>query len=81
MKNEELFEKVKKIVAEQLGCDEEKITPESTFIADLGADSLDVVELLMCFEEEFNVEISDGDAEGLTTINHVIKYIETNIKE
>ncbi len=70
------FEKVKKIIAEQLGVDEGEITDESHFIDDLGADSLDTVELVMALEEEFGIEIPDEDAEKIQTVGDVKKYIE-----
>ncbi|MBQ8827912.1 MAG: acyl carrier protein [Clostridia bacterium] len=72
-----MLEKVAKIVAEQLGVDESSITPESSIIDDLGADSLDIVELIMAFEQEFNVEIPDETAEKITTIGDVIDYINS----
>ena len=72
----EVFEKVKKIIAEQLGVDESEITDESHFIDDLGADSLDTVELVMALEEEFGIEIPDEDAEKIQTVGDVKKYIE-----
>ena len=68
--------KVKKIVAEHLGIDEVKVTEESSFIDDLGADSLDTVELVMAFEEEFGSEISDSEAEKILTVGDAIKFIE-----
>ena len=69
-------DKVKSIIVEQLGVKPEEITPAASFIDDLGADSLDTVELVMALEEEFSVEIPDEDAEKLTTVGMVIKYIE-----
>ena len=68
--------KVKKMVAEHLGVDEAKVTDEASFIDDLGADSLDTVELVMAFEEEFGSEISDSDAEKILTVGDAIKFIE-----
>ena len=68
--------KVKKMVADHLGVDETKVTDEASFIDDLGADSLDTVELVMAFEEEFGSEISDGDAEKILTVGDAIKFIE-----
>jgi len=68
-------EKIKSIIAEQLGVKEEEVTPEASFIDDLGADSLDTVELIMALEEEFSVEIPDEDAEKMTTVGDAIKYI------
>jgi len=69
-------EKVKDIIVEQLGVNPEQVTPQASFIEDLGADSLDIVELVMAFEEEFGVEVPDEDAEKLQTVGDVIKYIE-----
>lgn len=69
-------EKIKAIIAEQLGVKPEEVTPQASFIDDLGADSLDTVELIMALEEEFNVEIPDEDAEKMTTVGDAIKYIE-----
>jgi acyl carrier protein len=73
-------EKVKHIIVEQLGVDEEEVKSEASFVDDLGADSLDVVELVMALEEEFGLEISDEDAEKLRTVKQAIEYIETNAK-
>lgn len=70
------FEQVKKIVKEQLGVEEDEIKMSSTFVDDLGADSLDIVELIMAFEEEFNIEIPDEKAEKIKTVEDVVKYIE-----
>ncbi len=69
-------EKVKKIVAEQLGVDEEEVTSEASFVEDLGADSLDTVELVMAFEEEFSIEIPDDDAEKIITVQNSVDYIK-----
>ncbi|MBU2541081.1 MAG: acyl carrier protein [Candidatus Omnitrophica bacterium] len=69
-------EKVKSIIAEQLGVKEEEVTPKASFIDDLGADSLDTVELVMALEEEFGIEIPDEDAEKMSTVGEAIKYIE-----
>ena len=71
-----VVEKVKSIIAEQLGVKQEEVTPGATFIDDLGADSLDTVELVMALEEEFGVEIPDEDAEKIATVGDAIKYIE-----
>jgi acyl carrier protein len=68
--------KIREIVAEQLGVDVEEITPEASFVDDLGADSLDTVELVMALEEEFGIEIPDEDAEKIATVADAIKYIE-----
>jgi len=71
-----LEDKVKDIIVEQLGVNPEQVTPEASFIEDLGADSLDTVELVMAFEEEFGAEIPDEDAEKLTTVGSVINYLK-----
>ena len=71
------FEKVRDIVVEQLGVEADEVTEESTFIDDLGADSLDIVELIMAFEEAFNVEIPDEEAEKIKSVKDVVEYIET----
>ena len=71
-------EKVKGIIMEQLGVDAEEVTPEASFVNDLGADSLDTVELVMALEEAFKIEISDEDAEKITTVADAIKYIESH---
>jgi len=71
-----LEDKVKEIIVEQLGVDASQVTPEASFIEDLGADSLDTVELVMAFEEEFGAEIPDTDAEKLKTVGDVIKYLK-----
>lgn len=76
MAEKNISERVKKIVAEQLGVDENEVKEESSFVDDLGADSLDTVELVMALEEEFNAEIPDEEAEKLTTVGDAIKYIE-----
>jgi acyl carrier protein len=73
-------EKVKHIIVEQLGVDEDEVKPDASFVDDLGADSLDVVELVMALEEEFEMEISDEDAEKLTTVKQAIEYIQSNAK-
>jgi len=73
---DEVAGKVKKIVADHLGIDEAKVTEEANFIDDLGADSLDTVELVMAFEEEFGSEISDSDAEKILTVGDAVKFIE-----
>lgn len=73
-------EKIKSIIAEQLGVKLEEVTPEASFIDDLGADSLDTVELVMALEEEFGVEIPDEDAEKITTVGDAIKYIEEKME-
>ena len=68
-------DKVKSIIVEQLGVDEEEVTPDASFVDDLGADSLDTVELVMALEEEFETEIPDEDAEKITTVQQAIDYI------
>ena len=74
-------ERVKKIIAGQLGVNENEITSESSFVDDLGADSLDTVELVMALEEEFGTEIPDEDAEKITTVQQAIDYINSHTKE
>jgi acyl carrier protein len=76
MSEKSIEEKVKDIIVEQLGVNPEQVTPTASFIEDLGADSLDIVELVMAFEEEFSVEVPDEDAEKLQTVGDVNKYIE-----
>lgn len=71
-----IFDKVKAIIVDQLGVEEEEVTPESSFIEDLGADSLDIVELIMALEEEFEIEVPDEDAEKLMTVENAIDYIK-----
>ena len=78
MNQEEIFEKVKKIIVEQLGVAETSVTMEASFIYDLGADSLDIVELIMALEEEFDMEIPDEDAEKIVTVSDVVDYIKDN---
>nr|YP_009397261.1 acyl carrier protein [Thuretia quercifolia]ARW66447.1 acyl carrier protein [Thuretia quercifolia] len=75
-----IFEKVKNIVVQQLGVDETKVTLETHFADDLGADSLDTVELVMAIEEEFSIEIPDEDAEKISTLNQAVKFIEEAVK-
>lgn len=79
MENDEIFENVKKIIVEQLSVAEDAVTKEASFIDDLGADSLDIVELIMAFEEEFDTEIPDADAEKLLTVNDAIEYIKERL--
>ena len=79
MSSEEIFEKVKEIIVEQLGVAETAITPDASFIDDLGADSLDVVELIMAFEEEFDMEIPEVEAEKISTVGDVVDYIKENV--
>ena len=79
MNTEEVFEKVKAIIVEQLGVTEGSVTMEASFIDDLGADSLDIVELVMALEEEFDIEIPDTDAEKVVTVEDVVDYIKDNV--
>ena len=72
--------RIKEIIIDKLGIEEGKITSDARFIEDLGADSLDTVELIMQFEEEFDIEISDEDAEKLTTVGSSVKYIDSKLK-
>ena len=72
------FDKVKEVIVDKLGVEEDKIENSSSFVDDLGADSLDTVELIMQLEEEFGIEIPDDDAENITTVGSAIKYIEKN---
>jgi acyl carrier protein len=74
-------EKVKQIIVEELGVDEAEVTPNARFIDDLGADSLDTVELVMRFEEDFNIEIPDEDAEKITSVRDAIAYIESHVSK
>ncbi|MDC0127413.1 acyl carrier protein [Methylophilaceae bacterium] len=76
----DIEQRVRKIVSEQLGTDDDKIKNESSFIDDLGADSLDTVELVMALEEEFDTEIPDDEAEKITTVQQAIDYINKNLK-
>ena len=79
MSSEEVFEKVKGIIVEQLGVNEATITLEASFIDDLGADSLDIVELIMALEEAFDIEIPDSDAEKVVTVGDVVDYIKDHV--
>ncbi len=79
MSSEEIFDKVKEIIVEQLGVAENAVTMEASFIDDLGADSLDIVELIMALEEEFDLEIPDADAEKIVSVNDVVDYIKENV--
>ena len=78
---ENIEQRVKKIVAEQLGVNEGDIKNESNFVDDLGADSLDTVELVMALEEEFECEIPDEDAEKITTVQQAVDYVNANVKK
>ena len=80
MTQEEIFEKVKGIIVEQLGVAETAVTMEASFIDDLGADSLDIVELIMALEEEFDTEIPDSDAEKVVTVGDVVDYIKDHLE-
>ena len=79
MSNNEIFDRVKKIIINHLGVEEAKVTENASFIDDLGADSLDQVELVMAFEEEFGIEIPDDAAEKITTVANAVKYISENM--
>lgn len=76
-----VLERLKKIVVEQLGVDEEQVTPDASITDDLGADSLDRVELVMAIEQEFNIEISDEDAEKIGTIQDAVNYVQKRVEE
>ena len=78
MSTDEIFDKVKEIIVEQLNVADNTVTLEASFIDDLGADSLDIVELVMALEEEFDMEIPDSDAEKIVTVNDVVEYIKNN---
>jgi acyl carrier protein len=78
MADAQIEEKVKNIIVDQLGVAEDQVKPDAKFIEDLGADSLDTVELVMAFEEEFDIEVPDEDAEKLTSVGEVTDYIEKN---
>ncbi|HOQ67000.1 MAG TPA: acyl carrier protein [Candidatus Atribacteria bacterium] len=76
----DVLSKVKEIVVDQLGVDEDDVSLDASFIDDLGADSLDIVELIMAFEEEFDIEIPDDDAERITTVGEAVEYIESRVE-
>ncbi|NLK07623.1 MAG: acyl carrier protein [Firmicutes bacterium] len=76
----DVLERIKEIVVEQLGVDLEEVTSEASFVDDLGADSLDIVELVMAFEEEFDLEIPDEDAEEIGTVGDAEKYIKSKVE-
>ncbi|QAT41648.1 acyl carrier protein [Clostridium sp. JN-9] len=76
-----IFEKIKNIISEQLGIDADEISIDSSFVDDLGADSLDIVELIMALETEFDLEIPDEDAEKISTVNDVVEYIKAHTEE
>ena len=75
------YERLKKIIVEQLGVDEADIKPEASFVDDLNADSLDLVELVMSLEEEFGTEISDEDAEGIRTVQNAVDYVDEHLNQ
>jgi acyl carrier protein len=79
--SDKIFEKVKKIIVEQLGVDEDLVTLDASFIDDLGADSLEIVDLIMAFESEFGVSISDEDAENMSTVQDAVDYLLEHAKE
>ncbi len=79
MTQEEIFEKVKEIIVDQLGVPENSVTLEASFVDDLGADSLDIVELVMALEEEFEIEIPDADAEKVVTVSDVVDYLKDKV--
>ena len=78
MNPDAILEKVKEVIVEQLGVEDENIKLDTSFIDDLGADSLDIVELIMALEEEFDMQIPDGEAEKISTVNDVVEYIKNN---
>ncbi|RMD71239.1 MAG: acyl carrier protein [Bacteroidetes bacterium] len=80
MSNSNVAEKVKQIIVEKLGVDESQVTPEASFTNDLGADSLDTVELIMEFEKEFDISIPDEQAENIQTVGQAIEYLESQLK-
>lgn len=78
---DDIFERVRRIIVDQLGVDESKVTPEARFRQDLEADSLDLVELIMAFEEEFGGEISDEDAQKITTVGEAVEYLRARLAQ
>jgi len=76
----EVYDRMKKIIVEQLGVDEADVTPTASFVEDLNADSLDLVELIMSLEEEFNLEISDEDAEKIHTVGDALEYVQEHLE-
>lgn len=76
----DVYDRMKKIIVEQLGVDEGDVTPQASFVEDLNADSLDLVELIMSLEEEFNLEISDEDAEKIHTVGDALEYVQEHIE-
>lgn len=81
MAQDEVFERVKKIIIDQLGVEESLVTMEASFIDDLGADSLEIVDLIMAFEGEFGITIPDEDAENLSAVKDAVEYLKENAKE
>ena len=81
MNEQEIFDKVQGIISEQLGVEKSQVTKDANFANDLGADSLDTVELIMEFEKEFNISIPDDQAENIATVGQAISYLEENIKK
>ncbi len=81
MSADEVFERIKKIIVEQLGVDESSVTMDASFIDDLGADSLEIVDLIMAMEGEFNLSIPDEDAENLSTVRDAVEYIKRHSKD
>lgn len=76
-----MFDKIKEIIADKLSINEDDITMEASFVDDLGADSLDIVELIMALEDELEMEIPDEDVEGFTTVGDVVKYVKSHVEE
>lgn len=81
METEVIFNKVRNVIVEQLGVDEDIVTMDAAFLDDLGADSLDIVEFVMALEEEFGIEVEDEDVEKISTVRDVVEYIEEQIEE
>lgn len=81
MSADEIFERIKKIIVEQLGVDESSVTMDASFIDDLGADSLEIVDLIMAMEGEFNLSIPDEDAENLSTVKDAVEYVRRHSKD
>jgi acyl carrier protein len=80
MANQDIYDRLKKIIVDQLGVDESEVVPSASFVEDLNADSLDLVELIMSLEEEFKLQISDEDAEKITTVQEAQDYIEEHLR-